>query len=136
MGRLEGKIAIVTGASRGIGRGVAMAYAREGATLALVGIRDEQALHSVRDDIRSLLGGDAWATLCDVGDRQQMGRFIQEVAERWGRIDILVNNAGVLKLARTPRRRVGLSPLPLTSPTSSSRLTFRPTASPRSRIPA
>ena len=38
--------------------------------------------------------------MCDVGDRQQIGRFIQEVAERWGRIDILVNNAGVLKLAR------------------------------------
>lgn len=99
MARLQGKIALVTGASRGIGRAVAIAYAREGATLALVGIRDERALHSVRDEILAL-GADAWATLCDVGDRQQTERLAHEVEERWGRIDVLVNNAGVLKLAR------------------------------------
>lgn len=99
MGRLDGKVAIVTGASRGIGRAVALAYARESARLALVGVHDEGALHSVQQEVLAL-GADALASLRDVGERQQMESLVQNVVQRWGRIDIIVNNAGILKLAR------------------------------------
>jgi 3-oxoacyl-[acyl-carrier protein] reductase len=99
MRRLEGKIAVITGGSRGIGSAVALAFAREGAALALVGHRDEAALRAVREQVLSL-GVDAFSALCDVGNRQEMERLVQDAMDRWGRIDILVNNAGVLKLAR------------------------------------
>ncbi|MDE0214449.1 MAG: SDR family NAD(P)-dependent oxidoreductase, partial [Deltaproteobacteria bacterium] len=95
MGRLEGKIAVITGASRGIGRAVALAFAREGATLAIAGGRDQAALDSVESEI-SALGAECVARLVDVGRRTEVDRLVREVEERWGRIDILVNNAGVL----------------------------------------
>jgi 3-oxoacyl-[acyl-carrier protein] reductase len=99
MGRLEGKVAVITGASRGIGRAVALAYAREGATLAIVGVRDQSALDSVQHEL-SDLGAESLARLVDVGRRPEVDRLVREVEERWGRIDILVNNAGILTLKR------------------------------------
>jgi 3-oxoacyl-[acyl-carrier protein] reductase len=99
MGRLEGRVAIVTGASRGIGRAVALSFAREGASLAVVGVRDQAALDSVQNEL-SALGAESIARLVDVGRRPEVDRLVREVEERWGRIDILVNNAGVLTLKR------------------------------------
>ena len=99
MGRLEGKVAVITGASRGIGRAVALSFAHEGATLAIVGVRDQAALDSVQNEL-SALGAESIARLVDVGRRPEVDRLVREVEERWGRIDILVNNAGVLTLKR------------------------------------
>ncbi len=99
MGRLEGKVAVVTGASRGIGRAVALAFAREGATLAVVGVRDHAALESVRNELTAQ-GAESIARRVDVGRRAEVDGLMREVEERWGRIDILVNNAGILTLRR------------------------------------
>ena len=99
MGRLEGKVAVITGASRGIGRAVALSFAHEGAALAIVGVRDQAALDSVQNEL-SALGAESIARLVDVGRRPEVDRLVREVEERWGRIDILVNNAGVLTLKR------------------------------------
>lgn len=99
MGRLEGKVAIVTGAGRGIGKAVATAFAREGAVLALAARRDADALRAAEHEVRSL-GAEAFTALLDVGDRAQMEQFVQRAVHRWQRVDILVNNAGVLSLAR------------------------------------
>ncbi|MDE0355976.1 MAG: SDR family NAD(P)-dependent oxidoreductase [Deltaproteobacteria bacterium] len=99
MGRLEGKIAVITGASRGIGRAVALAFAREGAVLAVTGARDREALDAVEREL-SALGTECLARMVDVGRRTEVDRLVREVEERWGRLDILVNNAGVLTLKR------------------------------------
>ncbi len=90
-GRLAGKVALVTGASRGIGRAVALAYGREGATLVLCG-RDASEL----DSCAEAAGGATLAQACDVTDGREVGALIDAAIGRFGRIDIVVNNAGVL----------------------------------------
>jgi 3-oxoacyl-[acyl-carrier protein] reductase len=92
MGRLEKKIAVVTGAASGMGRGIALKLAQEGACVALLDVQDASA---VRDEILAA-GGDAFACLCDVTQDADIEAAQQAVAERFGRIDILVNNAGIL----------------------------------------
>lgn len=99
MGRLEGQVALVTGGSRGIGRAVALAFAREGARVAVAAVRDRQALENVASEITSL-GGDAIVALTNVARRADVDGLVQTIQSRWGRIDILVNNAGILRLAR------------------------------------
>jgi 3-oxoacyl-[acyl-carrier protein] reductase len=92
--KLEDKVAIVTGAGRGIGRGIAMAFAREGARLALVSrtaSQVEAAAREARD-----LGAEAFAVPADVADPDDVRRMVDETLERYSRIDILVNNAAVL----------------------------------------
>jgi len=95
MGRLDGRIALVTGGGRGIGRAVALAFAREGADVAVAGARDRAALHEVEQAIASL-GRRALADTVDVARREGVDRLVKRVIEDWGRIDILVNNAGIL----------------------------------------
>ena len=98
MTRLRDQVAIITGGSRGIGRAVALAFAREGARVAIAGVEDRDELEAARREIAGL-GGDVVATLTDVARRGDVNRLVQTVIAKWGRIDILVNNAGVLRLA-------------------------------------
>lgn len=97
--RLKDKVAVITGASRGIGAAVALRFAREGARLALVGGHDETALRAVEQETAAL-GADTLADLVDVAEHRQVLGFTRTVAERWGRIDVLVNNAGTLRPSR------------------------------------
>lgn len=91
--RLAGKIALVTGASSGLGEAIAHGYAREGAKVALCGRRASEG-DAVAAKIRSD-GGEAAFFLCDVADAAQVERLIAAVAAHYGRLDIAVNNAGV-----------------------------------------
>jgi 3-oxoacyl-[acyl-carrier protein] reductase len=92
MGRLEKKMAVVTGAASGMGRGIALKLAQEGACVALLDLQDASA---VRDEILAA-GGDAFVLRCDVTQDADIAAAQQSVDERCGRIDILVNNAGIL----------------------------------------
>jgi NAD(P)-dependent dehydrogenase (short-subunit alcohol dehydrogenase family) len=93
-GRLAGRVALVTGASRGIGRAVAVRFAREGADVVLVA-RTGAALEEVDDEIRAA-GGTATLVPADLTDYAVIDRMGAAVYERWGRLDVLVGNAGVL----------------------------------------
>jgi 3-oxoacyl-[acyl-carrier protein] reductase len=97
MGRLDGQVAIVTGGSRGIGRAVALEFAREGARVAIIALRDRDMLEQVERGIADL-GTDAIAMVGDVARRGDFDRIVQAVLAKWGRIDVLVNNAGILRL--------------------------------------
>jgi NAD(P)-dependent dehydrogenase (short-subunit alcohol dehydrogenase family) len=91
---LGGRLALVTGASRGIGRAVALDLARAGAhVLALA--RTQGALEELDDDIRKV-GGEATLVPCDLKDVEALDRLGAAIHERWGKLDILVANAGVL----------------------------------------
>ena len=89
---LDGKVVLVTGAASGIGRATANAFAREGATLALVD-RDADGLRAAREEI----GGRATVHVVDVADRAAVDRAHDEVAATHGRIDVAFNNAGVIE---------------------------------------
>jgi 3-oxoacyl-[acyl-carrier protein] reductase len=91
--RLKDKIAIITGSSRGIGRAIALGFAREGAHVALAA-RTESDLMNVAQEIRNL-GQRALVVPCDVTDEEQVQRMIARTLEEYGRLDVLVNNAGL-----------------------------------------
>ena len=91
--KLRGAVAVVTGASAGIGRSTAKALAREGA-IVVVSARREDRLQELVESILSA-GGQASPVACDVSDREQVKALAQRVQELHGRCDILVNNAGV-----------------------------------------
>ncbi|MCS7283931.1 MAG: 3-oxoacyl-[acyl-carrier-protein] reductase [Anaerolineae bacterium] len=93
---LEGKVAVVTGASRGIGRAIALELARRGARLVVNYHRSAAAAEEVVAAIRAG-GGEAIAVGADVSDFQQAQTLIQAAINAFGRIDILVNNAGVTR---------------------------------------
>lgn len=90
---LNGKVAVVTGGSEGIGKAVALCLAREGAKVAICARRPE-VLERAAADIRGLSGGEVFAHAVDVTQRAEIEQFIAAAATRFGRIDILVNNAG------------------------------------------
>ncbi|GIW44384.1 MAG: 2-deoxy-D-gluconate 3-dehydrogenase [Candidatus Binatia bacterium] len=90
---LEGRVALVTGASRGLGRTMALALARAGADLVLAA-RTKTALQEVAQEIREL-GRKALAVTTDVTDEEAVRELVRESIGAFGRIDILVNNAGI-----------------------------------------
>ena len=94
--RLEGKVAIVTGASRGIGRAVAIALAAEGAKVAVNYAKSSQAADAVVAEIEEM-GSEAIALQADVAQTDQVDALFSAVLEQWGRIDVLVNNAGIAR---------------------------------------
>jgi NAD(P)-dependent dehydrogenase (short-subunit alcohol dehydrogenase family) len=100
MGKLDGKIALVTGGSRGIGRGIALALAGDGASVAINYRRDEGAAHETVDKIRAL-GSDAVALRADVSDWPAVESMVNEALARFGHLDIVVANSGVASRPQT-----------------------------------
>jgi len=92
---LEGKTALVTGASRGIGRAIALALARAGASVGVNYLHDAEGARQVAGAIRAL-GTEAILLPADVADSQAVDRMFAQIAEGWGSLSILVNNAGVV----------------------------------------
>ncbi len=101
MDLLKDRVAIVTGAGQGVGRGVAMALAAEGAKVAVVG-RTVSKCDSVVKEIEAR-GAEAMAIRCDVQDRDDVENTVDLTVQTWGRLDILVNNAQIL-IYKTVRR--------------------------------
>ncbi|MBM3861211.1 MAG: glucose 1-dehydrogenase [Verrucomicrobia bacterium] len=93
---LKGRVAIVTGASRGIGRAIAIGLAREGVSVVVNYVSKGAAAEEVVSEIRAA-GGEAVAVQADVGDLAQHERLVGAAHERFGRIDILVNNAAMTR---------------------------------------
>ena len=92
--RLDGQVALVTGASRGIGRAIAEGLARAGATVMINFVQNQVAAKEVLEQIQAE-GGQAVLCRFDVGDGDAVTTAVQEILERQGKIDILVNNAGM-----------------------------------------
>ena len=90
--RLEEKVAIITGSSRGIGRATALAFAREGADVVVNYLRSKDEAEEVVGEITNL-GRKAMAIKADVSDLEDVGRMVEMTLQEYGRIDILVNNA-------------------------------------------
>ncbi|HKH11248.1 MAG TPA: SDR family NAD(P)-dependent oxidoreductase [Rubrobacter sp.] len=97
MPKLDGKVAVVTGASSGIGEATAEALAAEGATVVVAARREERLADLARRIEES--GGRVLAAACDVADEGQAHGLIRKAEEEFGRVDILVNNAGVMLLS-------------------------------------
>lgn len=91
--RLENRIALITGAARGIGYAIAEGYAREGAKVAIADLGDEAAMEAA-DAIRRN-GGEAMAVTMDVTDEQAVDQGVQAVVDNWGGLDIAIANAGI-----------------------------------------
>ena len=91
--KLDGQVAVITGAGRGIGRAIALAYAREGARLALAA-RSDHELAETEAEVAAL-GQDVISVRTDVTSQMATQRLVRRAVERFGRIDILVNNAGI-----------------------------------------
>src|SRR5688572_24725573 len=95
MGRLQDKVAVITGAAHGIGRGIALAYSKEGAKVVVCDLdRDPSVGHA--EEVAKLIseaGGEVEVFLGDASDGSDMQRVIASTVERFGRVDILVNNA-------------------------------------------
>ncbi len=93
--RLKNKIALITGASKGIGKATALLLAKEGATVVVNYFSSEEDAFSVVDEIKNS-GSETIAIKCDVSKDEDVNSMIQEIIDKFRKIDILVNNAGVL----------------------------------------
>jgi len=93
--KLKDRAALVTGAARGIGKAVALAFVREGAKVVLVDLERER-LKTLQEEIRRG-GGQALAVPCDVSKASEVKQMVDQVQRVFGRIDILVNNAGIIR---------------------------------------
>ncbi|MBD1929527.1 3-oxoacyl-[acyl-carrier-protein] reductase [Trichocoleus sp. FACHB-90] len=95
--RLQGKVAIVTGASRGIGRAIALALASEGADVVVNYASSSGAAEKVVEEITAKGVGSAIALAADVSKADQVDTLFNTVMEKWNRVDVLVNNAGITR---------------------------------------
>lgn len=93
---LEGKVALITGASRGIGKAIAVKMAEAGATVVINYNGSADRAESVRKEIQDK-GGTAGVYQCDVSDFEACEKLIQDIISQYGRLDILVNNAGITR---------------------------------------
>src|SRR5229473_5832022 len=94
MRKLDGKVALVTGASKGIGAGIALSLAKEGAAIAVNYASDREGADRVVEKIKAS-GGKAIAVQGNVTSSEEIDRFFNETEKQLGNVDILVNNAGV-----------------------------------------
>ncbi|HGL5385331.1 TPA: SDR family NAD(P)-dependent oxidoreductase, partial [Burkholderia cenocepacia] len=94
MTELADKVALITGGSKGIGRAIALAYAKQGIAVALTYVTDEASAHDVVQEIESD-GGRALAISADVRDEASIKAMVASTRDAFGQVDILVNNAGV-----------------------------------------
>ncbi len=102
MGRIDGKTALVTGASRGIGRAIAVELAREGAKVAVNYATNEAKAQEVAQEIAKF-GGTCHLVKANLGVAKEARAMVKEVAERFGHLDVLVNNAGITRDSLLPR---------------------------------
>ncbi len=93
--RFNGKVAVVTGASRGIGRTIALALAEEGCTVVVNYTKDREGANEVVEEIKKT-GGRAIAVKCDVSSRAEVEEMFRITVGEFGKVDILVNNAGII----------------------------------------
>ncbi|TQR20891.1 3-oxoacyl-[acyl-carrier-protein] reductase [Psychrobacillus vulpis] len=96
MGKLDGKTAIVTGASRGIGKDIALYLAKEGAKVAVNYSGSKEKAEAVVEEIKSL-GGEAFAIQANVDQAEDVQNLVSATLEHFGSIDVLVNNAGITR---------------------------------------
>ncbi len=96
MGLLEGKVAIITGASRGIGKGIAEKFIAEGAKVAFTYMSSEERAKALEEELAAR-GGEAKGFKSNAADFESSQKLAQDVIEYFGRIDILVNNAGITR---------------------------------------
>jgi citronellol/citronellal dehydrogenase len=111
--KLEGKVAIVTGSSRGLGKAIALSFAREGATVVIAARSQAEqkglpgTIFKTVDEIKAQ-GGTALAVACDVTEEASVNSMVDKTLEEFGRVDVLVNNAGIAfyhLVLETPARR-------------------------------
>lgn len=93
---LRGRVAVVTGGTRGIGRAIALEFIRSGAKVLFTYLKNDEAAGAVLDEIKEL-NGEAEALKADVKDYSQAKAAIEAAVKKFGRLDILVNNAGIVK---------------------------------------
>ena len=93
MGKLTGKRALITGGSKGIGKGIAEAYLNEGAEVLICG-RGEESLRAAHEELSE--HGDVSFISADIADKEDVRRLASEIKEKWGYLDTLVNNASIL----------------------------------------
>jgi NADP-dependent 3-hydroxy acid dehydrogenase YdfG len=101
MGRLDGKTAVVTGASSGIGEATVRALVAEGAAV-VAGARRKERLEELVEEVTQV-GGKMVGVECDITDEKQAQDLVRRAVEEFGRIDVLVNNAGIMLLSKIER---------------------------------
>jgi 3-oxoacyl-[acyl-carrier protein] reductase len=101
--KLEGRVALVTGAGSGLGREIALTFAREGAWIAVNDVRREAAEAVCRET--EALGSKAMALPADVSDSVEVAAIVEQLLDEWGRLDILVNNAGIAVMTEDVKAR-------------------------------
>lgn len=94
MGLHDGKVAMVTGSTRGLGNSMALRFAQEGASVVIMG-RTYEAAEKAANKIKEETGADVLPVACNVTDREQIAAAVAKTIDTFGKIDILVNNAGI-----------------------------------------